>query len=135
MNISKLIKLLGVIGLAIILCGNVVNAQDVTDKNFKANVSKGFVLVKFTAPYQYANLDPKLLEGVKGHEGCVILVINNEDVKKVVKKLRIRNYPSIALFHNGSKKEVWKADMDGQVEVTIKDIKSAIEDAMAGDVF
>ena len=135
MNISKLIKLLGVIGLTIILCGNVVNAQDVTDKNFKANVSKGFVLVKFTAPYQYANLDPKLLEGVKGHEGCVILVINNEDVKKVVKKLRIRNYPSIALFHNGSKKEVWKADMDGQVEVTIKDIKSAIEDAMAGDVF
>ena len=135
MNRSKLIKLLGVIGLAIILCGNVVNAQDVTDKNFKANVSKGFVLVKFTAPYQYANLDPKLLEGVKGHEGCVILVINHEDVKKVVKKLRIRNYPSIALFHNGSKKEVWKADMDGQVEVTIKDIKSAIEDAMAGDVF
>ena len=135
MNISKLIKLLGVIGIAIILCGNVVNAQDVTDKNFKANVSKGFVLVKFTAPYQYANLDPKLLEGVKGHEGCVILVINHEDVKKVVKKLRIRNYPSIALFHNGSKKEVWKADMDGEVDVTVKDIKSAIEDAMAGDVF
>ena len=135
MNISKLIKLLGVIGLAIILCGNVVNAQDVTDKNFKANVSKGFVLVKFTAPYQYANLDPKLLEGVKGHEGCVILVINHEDVKKVVKKLRIRNYPSLSLFHNGSKKEVWKADMDGEVDVTIKDIKKAIEDAMAGDVF
>ena len=135
MSRSKLIKLLGVIGLTIILCGNVVNAQDITDKNFKATVSKGFVLVKFTAPYQYANLDPKLLEGVKGHEGCVILVINHEDVKKVVKKLRIRNYPSIALFHNGSKKEVWKADMDGEVDVTTNDIKSAIEDAMAGDVF
>ena len=135
MNISKLIKLLGVIGLAIILCGNVVNAQDVTDKNFKANVSKGFVLVKFTAPYQYANLDPKLLEGVKGHEGCVILVINHEDVKKVVKKLRIRNYPSLALFHNGSKKEVWKADMDGVVDVNNKDIKEAIDDVLAGDVF
>ena len=135
MNISKLIKLLGVIGLAIILCGNVVNAQDVTDKNFKSKVSKGFVLVKFTAPYQMAKLDPKLLDDVKGHEGCVILVVNHEDVKKVAKKLRIRNYPSVALFHNGSKKEVWKADMDGEVDVTIKDIKSAIEDAMAGDVF
>ena len=135
MNISKLIKLLGVIGLAIILCGNVVNAQDVTDKNFKVKVSKGFVLVKFTAPYQMAKLDPKLLDDVKGHEGCVILVVNHEDVKKVAKKLRIRNYPSIALFHNGSKKEVWKADMDGEVDVTVKDIKSAIEDAMAGDVF
>ena len=135
MNRSKLIKLLGVIGLAIILCGNVVNAQDVTDKNFKSKVSKGFVLVKFTAPYQMAKLDPKLLDDVKGHEGCVILVVNHEDVKKVAKKLRIRNYPSVALFHNGSKKEVWKADMDGEVDVTIKDIKSAIEDAMAGDVF
>ena len=135
MNISKLIKLLGVIGLTIIFCGNVVNAQEVTDKNFKSKVAKGFVLVKFTADYQYANLDPELLDGVKGHEGCVILVINNEDVKKVVKKLRIRNYPSIALFHNGSKKEVWKADMDGEVDVSIIDIKKAIEDAMAGDVF
>ena len=135
MNISKLIKLLGVIGLAIILCGNVVNAQDVTDKNFKSKISKGFVLVKFTAPYQMAKLDSKLLDDVKGHEGCVILVVNHEDVKKVAKKLRIRNYPSIALFHNGSKKEVWKADMDGEVDVTTKDIKKAIQDAMAGDVF
>ena len=107
----------------------------VNDKNFKSKVSKGFVLVKFTAPYQMAKLDPKLLDDVKGHEGCVILVVNHEDVKKVAKKLRIRNYPSIALFHNGSKKEVWKADMDGEVDVTVKDIKSAIEDAMAGDVF
>ena len=135
MNISKLIKLLGVIGLAIILCGNVVNAQDVTDKNFKAKVSKGFVLVKFTAPYQYATLDKKLFDGVKGFEGCVIYKVDHSQVKKVAKKLRIRNYPSLALFHNGSKKEVWKADMDGEVDVTVKDIKSAIEDAMAGDVF
>ena len=135
MNRSKLIKLLGVIGLAIILCGNVVNAQDVTDKNFKSKVAKGFVLVKFTAAYQYANLNPDLLKGVNGHEGCVILEVNRDDVKKVVKKLRIRNYPSIALFHNGSKKEVWKADMDGEVDVSIIDIKKAIEDAMAGDVF
>ena len=135
MNISKLIKLLGVIGLAIILCGNVVNAQDVTDKNFKSKVAKGFVLVKFKADYQYANLDPKLLDGVKGHEGCVIISVNRDDVKKVVKKLRIRNYPSLALFHNGSKKEVWKADMDGVVDIKNKDIKKAIENALAGDVF
>ena len=135
MNISKLIKLLGVIGLAIILCGNVVNAQDVTDKNFKAKVSKGFVLVKFTAPYQMAMLDVKLLDGVKGFEGCVVYEVDHSKVKKVAKKLRLRNYPSLALFHNGSKKEVWKADMDGVVDVTNKDLKKAIADALAGDVF
>ena len=53
----------------------------------------------------------------------------------MVKKLRIRNYPSIALFHDGSKKEVWKADMDGEVDCSAKDIKKAIENAMGGDVF
>ena len=49
MNISKLMKwsfkLLCVIGIAIVLCGNIVNAQDVTDKNFKSKISKGLYLL------------------------------------------------------------------------------------------
>ena len=106
-----------------------------SDDNFKKRIAKGFVLVKFTAPYQYATLDKKLFDGVKGFEGCVIYEVDNSQVKKVVKKLRIRNYPSIALFHDGKKKEVWKADMDGKVDVTNKDLKKAIADALAGDVF
>ena len=127
-------KILSMFILAFILCVNVVSGQ-IDDGNFKSKISKGFVLVKFTAPYQYANLDPELFEGVREHEGCVIFEVNHEDVKKVVKKLRIRNYPSLALFHNGSKKEVWKADMDGVVDVNNKDIKKAIDDVLAGDVF
>ena len=107
----------------------------INDDNFKKKIAKGFVLVKFTAPYQMANLDLKLFVGVKGHEGCVIFEVDKSSVKKVVKKLRIRNYPSLALFHNGSKKEVWKADMDGIVDVKNKDIKEAIDDVLAGDVF
>ena len=107
----------------------------ITDKNFKKKIAKGFVLVKFTAAYQYANLDPKLFDGIKGFEGCVILSVENEKTKKVTKKLRLRNFPSLALFHNGSKKEVWKADMDGIVDVSNKHLKKAISDALAGDVF
>ena len=109
-------KILSMFILGFILCVNIVSGQ-INDDNFKSKISKGFVLVKFTAAYQYANLDPKLFDGIKEHEGCVILEVNRDDVKKVVKKLRIRNYPSIALFHNGSKKDVWKADMDGVVDV------------------
>ena len=107
----------------------------ISDDNFKKKIAKGFVLIKFTAPYQMADLDPKLFVGVKGHEGCVILEVDKSSVKKVVKKLRIRNYPSLALFHNGSKKEVWKADMDGVVDITNKQIKKAIDGILAGDVF
>ena len=82
-----------------------------------------------------AMLDVKLLDGIKGFEGCVVYVVDHSSVKKVVKKLRIRNYPSLALFHNGSKKKVWKADMDCGVDVTNKHIKKSIQDALAGDVF
>ena len=106
-----------------------------SDDNFKKRIAKGFVLIKFTAKYQMKNIDKKLFDGVKGFEGCVIYEVDHSQVKKVVKKLRIRNYPSIALFHNGKKKEVWKADMDGVVDITNKHIKKSIEDALAGDVF
>ena len=126
-------KILSMFIFGFIFCVNVVSGQ-INDGNFKSKTSKGFVLVKFTAPYQMATLDKKLFDGIKGFEGCVIYVVDHSEVKKVVKKLRIRNYPSLALFHNGSKKEVWKADMDGEVDVTNKHVKKAIEDAMSGDV-
>ena len=109
--------------------------ESLTDDNFKKKIAKGFVLIKFTAPYQMASLDRKLFDGVKGFEGCVIYEIDRSNLKKVVKKLRIRNFPSLALFHDGKKKEVWKADMDGIVDVKNKDIKKAISNALAGDVF
>ena len=147
MDKAQLIKwgfrILCVIGLTVLLCTDTLTGQDkpkpkvevITDDNFKSKIAKGFVLVKFTAKYQMKNLDPKMFDGVKGFEGCVVYVVDHSSVKKVVKKLRIRNYPSLALFHNGSKKKVWKADMDGVVDVTNKHIKKSIQDALAGDVF
>jgi len=146
LNRGKLIRfgfnILAVVMLMGIFICNETFGQDkkpkvevINDDNFKSKISKGFVLVKFTAGYQMKNLDPKLLDGVAGYEGCVIFTVLSEKAKKVVKKLRIRNYPSLALFHNGSKKEVWKADMDGIVDVKNKDIKKAIDNVLAGDVF
>jgi len=128
-------KLLCAIGLTTVLCVNIANAQDATDDNFKDKTKKGFVVIKFTSKWQEKKLDPKVFDGIKGYNDCIILIVKSEDAKKVVKKLRIRNYPSVALFHNGKKKEVWKADMDGVVDVTNKHLKKAISDALAGDVF
>jgi len=120
------------IGLIFLL--STLTAQ-VTDKNFKDKVGDGFTVVVFTSNYQAKDLDDSVLKGIKGFEKAKIFIVKSADLKKVVKKLRIRNYPSIALFHDGSKKEVWKADMDGEIDCSAKDIKSAIENAMGGDVF
>ena len=101
------------------------------------HISKGVVVVKFTAKWSDKNTayDEDVLGKIKGHEGARIITVASENTKKVCKKLRLRNFPSIALFFDGSKKDVWKADMDGAVDVTNKHIKKAIQDAMSGDVF
>ena len=120
------------IGLIFLL--STLTAQ-VTDKNFKDEIGDGFAVVVFTSNYQAKDLDDSVLEGIKGYEEAQIFILKSADLKKAIKKLRIRNYPSIALFHNGKKQEVWKADMDGEVDCSAGDIKSAIDEFQAGDVF
>ena len=107
----------------------------VTDKNFKDEAGDGVVIIKFTSEWQEKDLDPDILKGVRGYEEAIVLEAKSDVTKKLCKKLRIRNFPSIALFVNGDKKEVWKADMDGEIDATNDDIKEAIDDGLAGDVF
>ena len=143
--IRSVFKLICVIVLGFALCTNVVKGQStspitqkvekITDDNFKKKIAKDFVVVVFTSKWQEKNVDKALLKGIAGYQQAVVITVASEDTKKVVKKLRLRNFPSLALFHNGSKKEVWKADMDGIVDVKNKDIKKAIDDVLAGDVF
>ena len=111
-----------------------ITAQ-VTDKNFKDEVGDGFTVVIFTSEWQEKELDGSILKGVGGYEDAQILTVKSADLKKVCKKLRLRNFPSIALFHEGSKIDTWKADMDGEVECDASDIKKAISEVMAGDQF
>lgn len=107
----------------------------VNDKNFKEKINGGIVVAVFSAEWQEQDLDDKLLKGVEGYQDCRIINVKSEDAPKVVKKLRFRNFPSMALFYDGSKKETWKADMDGEIDVSNKEIKSAIDDVLAEDVF
>ncbi|MBC8428550.1 hypothetical protein H8D04_01565 [bacterium] len=108
---------------------------EITDKNFKSYVSKGFVVIKFTSSWSENKDLDSILKKAKGYQGAVIIEVSSKETRKVIKKLRIRNYPSVALFHNGSKKKVWKGDMDGKLDMTIKDLTGEIDDILAGDVF
>ena len=107
----------------------------INDKNFKEKVNGGVTVAIFTSEWQEQELDDKILKGVGGYQDAEILYVKSEDAPKVVKKLRFRNFPSIALFFDGSKKETWKADMDGEVDCSSKEIKNAIDDMLAEDVF
>ena len=107
----------------------------VNDKNFKSSINGGMVVAVFTSEWQEQPFDKDIIKGVKGYQDCEIIYVKSEDASKVVKKLRFRNFPSLALFYDGSKKETWKADMDGELDIDNKDIKGAIDDVLAEDVF
>ena len=112
------------IGLMVFL--SILTAQ-VTDKNFKDEVGDGFTVEK--------DLDESVVKGIKGFEDAKVITVKSDALKKVCRKLRIRNFPSIGLFHDGDKVDVWKADMDGEVDCSSGDIKDAIENALAGDSY
>ena len=112
-----------------------VGLGQINDKNFKSEIGDGFYVVVFTSEWQERDLDDSILKGVNGFEDAQIVTVKSADLKKVCKKLRVRNYPSIALFHNGDKVDTWKADMDGEIDCSADDIKSAIEDALASDSY
>ena len=120
--------------LGLILFLSVTYGQ-INDKNFKEKVNGGVTVAVFTSEWQEQELDKKILKGVGGYQDAEILYVKSENAPKVVKKLRFRNFPSIALFFDGSKKETWKADMDGEVDCSSKEIKNAIDDMLAEDVF
>ena len=120
--------------LGLILFLSVTYGQ-INDKNFKEKVNGGVTVAVFTSEWQEQELDDKILKGVGGYQDAEILIVKSEDAPKVVKKLRFRNFPSIALFFDGSKKETWKADMDGEVDCSSKEIRNAIDDMLAEDVF
>jgi len=121
--------------LSLLLLLSTILVGQVNDKNFKSSINGGLVVAVFTSEWQEQPFDKDIVKGVKGYQDCEIIYVESEQAKKVVKKLRFRNFPSMALFYDGSKKETWKADMDGELDIDNKDIKSAIDDVLAEDVF
>ena len=118
--------------LSLLLLG--VLFGQVTDKNFKEKIGDGVVVVVFGSKWAESD-GMDYVVGVNGHEDAIILKAMSEDTKKICKKLRLRKYPSIALYVNGDKIDTWKGDMDGIIEVEPDDIKDAIEEAIAGEQF
>lgn len=76
-----------------------------------------------------------MVKSLKGYHGAVVYLCKFEPIKKVTRKLRLRTFPTVVLFHDGVKQEIWKADFDGTIKLKNKDIKKAIDDAFASNVY
>ena len=105
--------------------------QEVTDKNFYGAIYQGMHLVRFTA--EWSN-DSKqkfyqgkfIVDGDSAYKKTQMMILPSKKVPQVVRKLRLRNFPSVVLFKDGKKVKVWKADFDGNLELRSDDVEKAI---------
>jgi thioredoxin-like negative regulator of GroEL len=56
-----------------------------------------------------------------------MMIIPSKKVPETVRKLRLRNFPSVVLFKDGKKVKVWKANFDGKLELNTDEVIKAID--------
>ena len=106
--------------------------QEVNDANFLGAIYKGMHLVRFTAEWSDDNKQnfyqgKFIVEGDSAYHGTMIMILPAKNIPETVRKLRLRNFPSVVLFKDGKKKKVWKADFDGNLELSTDDVRKAID--------
>ena len=106
--------------------------QQITDTNFYGAIYKGMHLVRFTSEWSDNNKQnfyqgKFIVTGDSAYLGTQMMILPAKNVSETVRKLRLRNFPSVVLFKDGKKVKVWKANFDGKLELSTDDVKKAID--------
>ena len=116
----------------ILLLSLIFGQQQVTDINFYGAIYKGMHLVRFTAEWSDNSKEnfyqgKFIVDGDSAYMGTQMMIIPSKKVPETVRKLRLRNFPSVVLFKDGKKVKVWKANFDGNLELKTDDVKKSID--------
>ena len=116
----------------LLLLSLVFSQQQITDTNFYGAIYKGMHLVRFTSEWSEDNKQnfyqgKFIVDGDSAYMGTKMMIIPSKKVSETVRKLRLRNFPSVVLFKDGKKVKIWKANFDGKLELTTDDVKKAID--------
>ena len=106
--------------------------QVVNDANFYGAIFSGMWLVRYTAEWSEDNKQnfyqgKFIVTGDSSYLGTQMMILPAKSVSQTVRKLRLRNFPSVVLFKDGKKVKVWKADFDGKLDLKTDDVKKAID--------
>ena len=106
--------------------------QEVNDANFYGAIYKGMWLVRYTAdwsPEDGSNFwqGDFIIDGDSAYMGTQMMILPVKKVSETVRKLRLRNFPSVVLFKDGKKVKVWKANFDGKLELSTEQVRKAID--------
>jgi len=110
----------------------VFGQQEVTDKNFYGIIYEGIHMVRFTSNWSADNKEnfyqgKFIVDGDSAYYGTTMTILPVENVPNTIRKLRIRNFPSVVLFKDGKKQKVWKANFDGNLDLSTEDVQKEIK--------
>ncbi len=116
----------------LLLLSLMFSQQQVTDQNFYGTIFSGMHLVRVTADWSENNKQEFqqgkfIVTGDSSYHGTTITILPSQTIPDTIRKLRIRNFPSVILFKDGKKVKMWKADFDGKLDLTTEDVKKAID--------
>lgn len=116
----------------LILSSNLYSQEFITDANFKDKInSSHIVVIEFWADFNKQNAF-KDWGKVKGGPYYRVNII---DAPLAKKQYRIRMVPTVIIFKEGEKHEVFKAGLDLLFPANLNDINKAIEEAKIADKF
>tara|TARA_R100001377_G_scaffold62125_1_gene38015 strand:+ start:296 stop:706 length:411 start_codon:yes stop_codon:yes gene_type:complete len=135
----KIIKFILILITFNIYSQEVPSDQWITDNNFesKANGKNAFgddeevVVIEFWAEF---NKDNAFSEWSKLN-GCAYYRVNIADAPAAKKKYRIRMTPTIIVFKDGMKENIFKAGLDLLLPASLEDIQNAIDEAKKAGAF
>ena len=76
-----------------------------------------------------------MIDGDSAYHGTMMMILPVTKVPEVVRKLRLRNFPSVVLFKDGKKVRVWKADFDGNLDLTTEQVRKVVSWHATGKVY
>ena len=118
--------------LLLILSSNLYSQEFITDANFKDKInSSNIVVIEFWADFNKQNA----FKDWSNIKGGVYYRVNIIDAPSAKKQYRIRMAPTVIIFKEGEKHEVFKAGLDLLFPANLNDINKAIEEAKLADKF
>ena len=116
----------------LLLFSLIFGQQQVTDKNFYGIIYEGIHMVRFTSNWSADNKEnfyqgKFIVDGDSAYYGTTMTILPIENVPNTIRKLRIRNFPSVVLFKDGKKQKVWKANFDGNLDLSTEDVQKEIK--------
>ena len=118
--------------LLILIASNLYSQEFITDDNFNVKInSSHIVVVEFWADFNKQNA----FSDWGSIEGGAYYRVNIVDAPSAKKKYRIRMAPTILIFKEGEKQEMFKAGLDLLLPVNLNDINKAIQEVKLADKF